>query len=279
LKTLDLIDKALEKTYRKDVLTPFIKAINDYKLIEENDKIAVCISGGKDSLILAKLFQRLKVHNKFNFELEFISMDPGYLAENRRLLESNCENLGIPIKIFNSDIFEVVEKVSGDYPCYLCARMRRGFLYKAASDLGCNKIALAHHMDDVIETTLINMFYGSQFKTMIPKLDAKNFPNMTLIRPLFYIREKDIIRFQNFCEFESIDCGCVVACHKYSSKRYEVKQLIKQLEKIDKKIPLSIFNSASNINLLAVLGYFNENKKTSFEDVYQNRKDSIEEKE
>ena len=272
MKEINDIEKSIQKTYKNSILAPFVKAICDYNLVSDGDKIAVCVSGGKDSLLLSKLFQELKRHNKFSFEVEFMCMDPGFLKDNRVLIESNCQNLNIPIRIFDSDIFSVIEKTTSEYPCYMCARMRRGFLYKTAKDLGCNKIALAHHMDDVIETTLMNMFYGSQFMTMVPKLDAENYEGMELIRPLFYIREKDIIRWQKHNEITAIDCGCVVECHKYSSKRYEVKMLINELEKIDKKIPYSIFHSAENINLEAVLGYKKAGIKHNYEEIYSSRK-------
>lgn len=192
---LQEIEKSLTTTYRKDIFRPFVKAINEFNLVEPGDKIAVAISGGKDSLILAKLFQELKKHNKIPFELVFLSMDPGFNQINRESLEANCKYLNIPLELRESDIFEVIGKIAKENPCYMCARMRRGFLYNAAKELGCNKLALGHHFDDVIETTLLNMFYGGQFMTMVPKIEAQNFDDIELIRPLCLVKEKDIIRW------------------------------------------------------------------------------------
>ena len=271
-KPLLEIEKSLTKTYRKDIFRPFVKAINEYELVEPGDKIAIAISGGKDSLILAKLFQELKKHNKIPFELVFLSMDPGFLPVNRELLEENCKYLNIPLEIRESDIFDVLGKIAKDQPCYMCARMRRGFLYKAATDLGCNKLALGHHFDDVIETTLLNIFYNGTFKTMVPKIQAENFDNIELIRPLMFVKEKDIIRWTRYSGIQSMNCGCTVAAEKTSSKRREIKQLINQLSVDYPKIGETIFSSATNVNLEAILGYQQGERKVHFNELYAERR-------
>jgi len=271
-KTLIEIEKSLTKTYRKDIFRPFVQAINEYELVEPGDKIAVAISGGKDSLILAKLFQELKKHNKIPFELVFLSMDPGFLQVNRELLEENCKYLNIPLEIRESDIFDVLGKIAKDQPCYMCARMRRGFLYKAATDLGCNKLALGHHFDDVIETTLLNIFYNGTFKTMVPKIQAENFENIELIRPLMFVKEKDIIRWTKYSGIQSMNCGCTVAAEKTSSKRREIKKLIETLSKDYPKIGETIFSSATNVNLEAILGYQQGQRKVHFNELYNERR-------
>ena len=271
-KPLIEIEKSLTKTYRKDIFRPFVQAINEYELVEPGDKIAVAISGGKDSLILAKLFQELKKHNKIPFELVFLSMDPGFLQVNRELLEENCKYLNIPLEIRESDIFDVLGKIAKDQPCYMCARMRRGFLYKAATDLGCNKLALGHHFDDVIETTLLNIFYNGTFKTMVPKIQAENFENIELIRPLMFVKEKDIIRWTKYSGIQSMNCGCTVAAEKTSSKRREIKKLIETLRKDYPKIGETIFSSATNVNLEAILGYQQGQRKVHFNELYNERR-------
>lgn len=271
-KPLIEIEKSLTKTYRKDIFRPFVQAINEYELVEPGDKIAVAISGGKDSLILAKLFQELKKHNKIPFELVFLSMDPGFLQVNRELLEENCKYLNIPLEIRESDIFDVLGKIAKDQPCYMCARMRRGFLYKAATDLGCNKLALGHHFDDVIETTLLNIFYNGTFKTMVPKIQAENFENIELIRPLMFVKEKDIIRWTKYSGIQSMNCGCTVAAEKTSSKRKEIKKLIETLSKDYPKIGETIFSSATNVNLEAILGYQQGQRKVHFNELYNERR-------
>lgn len=266
------IEKSLTKTYRKDIFRPFVQAINEYELVEPGDKIAVAISGGKDSLILAKLFQELKKHNKIPFELVFLSMDPGFLKVNRELLEENCKYLNIPLVIRESEIFDVLGKIAKEQPCYMCARMRRGFLYKAAIDLGCNKLALGHHFDDVIETTLLNIFYNGTFKTMVPKIQAENFNNIELIRPLMFVKEKDIIRWTRYSGIQSMNCGCTVAAEKTSSKRREIKKLIENLSKDYPKIGETIFTSTTNVNLEAILGYQQGEKKVHFNELYAERR-------
>ena len=266
------IEKSLTKTYRKDIFTPFVKAINDFELVEAGDHVAVAVSGGKDSLLLAKLFQAIKRHNKFPFELSFIAMDPGFRDINRALLESNCQALEIPINIVTTDVFDVLNKIAGDNPCYLCARMRRGHLYKAAKDLGCNKLALGHHFNDVIETTMLNVFYGSQFMTMVPKIEAENYDNIELIRPMIYIKEKDIIRWVRYCGIQAMNCGCTVVAEKTGSKRREIKALIQQLKHTNPDIEKSIFNAAANVNLNAVLGFQQHSQHTHFNTLYKERR-------
>lgn len=270
-KTISLkeIETSIIKTYRKRIWTKFVKAINDYNLISENDKIAVCISGGKDSLLLAKLFQELQRHGKVKFELEFIAMDPGFNKENRQLIIDNCKILNIPVKIFDSKIFDVVENISSEFPCYLCARMRRGALYSYAQSLNCNKIALGHHFDDVIETTLLNVLYSGNFKTMLPKLKSENYEFMELIRPMYLIREKDIILFKEHAQINVMDCGCAVAAKTIASSRNQVKELIADYKKIFVDVDKSIFAAATNVNLDAVLGYTKDGIKHSFLDEFE----------
>ena len=228
-KPLKEIEKSILKKYRKYTWSKFIKAIKDYKLVEEGDKIAVAISGGKDSLLMAKMFQELKKHGQVNFDLEFIAMDPGYHPDIRQLLIDNCEYLEIPIKLFDANIFEVADEIASDYPCYMCARMRRGALYNKAEELGCNKLALGHHFDDVIETTMLNLLCAGNFKTMLPKLNSTNFDGIQIIRPLYYIREESIIKFIQNSGIWPLNCACMVAAKKTGNKRYEIKDLIKSL--------------------------------------------------
>ncbi len=266
------IERSLTKTYRKDIFSPFVKAIQEYELIQPGDKIAIGISGGKDSLILAKLFQELKKHNHTPFEVVFLSMDPGFRDVNRELLENNCTYLNIPLNIRESKIFDVVGKIAKENPCYMCARMRRGFLYQAAKELGCNKLALAHHFDDVIETTLMNMFYNGSFKTMVPKIQAENFEDIELIRPLIFVKEKDIIRWIKHSGIQAMNCGCTVVAEKTSSKRREIKQLIETLRKNNPLIDHHIFMAAQNINLDMTLGYQKDNIKIHFNQMYEERR-------
>lgn len=268
LKALEDIEKSIIKTYRKDIWAKFIKAIKEYELIQDGDKIAVAISGGKDSLLLAKLFQELKKNGKNNFEVEFIAMDPGYHKEIRELLEYNCEYLNIPVHIYDADIFEVANKIAGEYPCYMCARMRRGSLYAKAEELGCNKLALGHHFNDVIETTMLNLLCAANFKTMMPKLRAKNFENMELIRPLFHVEEKDIIRFMNSTGLTPLNCACMVAAKKIGSKRYEIKDLIEKLREDFQNVDISIFRAAENVNMDGVIAWEKDGEKHSFLEDY-----------
>lgn len=269
---LEDIEKSLTTTYKKDLFRPFVKAISEFELVEPGDKIAIAISGGKDSLILAKLFQELKRHNKFPFELVFLSMDPGFRDINRELLINNCRYLNIPLTIKDSDIFQVVQKIAKENPCYMCARMRRGFLYQQAKDLGCNKLALGHHFDDVIETTLLNVFYNGQFKTMVPKIEAENFSDMELIRPMIYIKEKDIIRWIKRSGIQAMNCGCTVVAEKTSSKRREIKELIDQMREHNPNVDLHIFNSATQVNFEAIYGYQKNTTKKHFNELYRERR-------
>ncbi len=271
------IERSIIKTYKKDIWVPFIKAVKEFNLIEAGDKIAVAISGGKDSLLLTKCLQHFQKISDVPFELEFISMDPGFNKENLDQLIFNCKILDIPIEIKKSDIFKVTEKIAGENPCYMCARMRRGFLYHFAQEKGCNKLALGHHFDDVIETTLLNIFYGAQFKTMVPKVLSENFENMTLIRPLVFIKERDIVRFSNNIKLNTMDCGCTVAAKTFGSKRAEMKELIQTLKKNNPNVEQSIFKSAKNINLTQVYGYVQHKQKKDFNMIFDeiNKKDEI----
>lgn len=262
------IERSIIKTYRKHIWSKFIKAIKEYDLIQDGDRIAVAISGGKDSLLMAKLFQELYKNGNRNFELEFIAMDPGYHPEIRKLLEENCEYLEIPVQIYDADIFKVADKIASDYPCYMCARMRRGALYGKAKELGCNKLALGHHFNDVIETTMLNLLCAGSFKTMMPKLKAKNFENMELIRPLYLIEEMYIQRFIQNSGIWPLNCACMVAAKKIGNKRYEIKALIEDLKKNFRNVDLSIFNAAENVSIDTVLGWEKDGIKYSFLDEY-----------
>ncbi len=252
------IEESIRKKFRKKLFSRFTKAIVEYELIQPNDKIAVCISGGKDSFAMAKLFQELKRHNKIPFEIIFLLMDPGYNAENREKIETNAKLLNIPLTVFETDIFESVFNIEKS-PCYLCARMRRGHLYHRAKDLGCNKIALGHHYDDVIETILMGMLYGGQMQTMMPKLKSDNFEGMELIRPMYLIREETIKAWRDYNGLEFIRCACKftegAARDPSGSKRQKVKELIRTLEKEDPGIEQNIFRSVENVNLKTVITY------------------------
>ncbi|MBN2220697.1 MAG: tRNA 2-thiocytidine biosynthesis protein TtcA [Vallitaleaceae bacterium] len=268
------IERSLITTYKKKIWKPFVKSVIDYELIQENDKIAVCISGGKDSMILAKCMQELQRHGKFHFDLVFLVMDPGYNKENRQRIIDNAAILGIPIQIFNSDIFDIVTDIE-DSPCYLCARMRRGYLYKNAQDLGCNKIALGHHFDDVIETTLMGMFYSGQIETMMPKLRSTNFEGMELIRPLYHVKEANIIAWKNHHHLQFIQCACrftencsIQDNSVAGSKRSETKQLIKKLRQTNEYVDQNIFNSIHSVNLNKIIGYKKDGVRHSFLDEY-----------
>lgn len=273
------IEKDLEKRYRKCITTPFTKAINKYELISPGDRIAVCISGGKDSFLMAKLFQNLKRHNKIPFELKFIVMNPGYSEMNRKMIESNAELLGIPIEMHDSDIFDRVDNVDKN-PCYLCARMRRGHLYSMAREAGCNKIALGHHYDDVIETILMGMLYSGQFQTMMPKLHSTNFDGMELIRPLYLIRENDIKRWRDENNLHFIRCAChfTDTCSTFdpeahnNSKRMETKYIISELKKNNPFIESNIFKSVENVSINSVVAYKKDGVKYHFTETY-NQKD------
>lgn len=269
------VEKSIRKKFHKVLFSRFAKAINEYRLLEEGDRVAVCISGGKDSMLMAKLFQELKKHNKFDFGLSFLVMDPGYNKVNRKALENNAKLLNIPVTIFETQIFDAVYGIEKS-PCYLCARMRRGYLYNNARKLGCNKIALGHHYDDVIETILMGMLYGAQIQTMMPKLHSTNFEGMELIRPMYLIREEDIIHWQEYNNLNFLQCACrftenCTTCAEDGiarSKRAEVKSLLKSLKKANPYIEGNIFKSVENINLDTVIGYKENGIKHSFLDNY-----------
>ncbi len=268
------VEQSLRKKFRKAIWCKFVKAINRYELVKEGDRIAVCISGGKDSMLMAKLFQELKRHNKFEFEVRYLVMDPGYSPVNRQVIEDNARRLHVPVTIFESDIFDSVYHIEKS-PCYLCARMRRGHLYHYAQELGCNKIALGHHFDDVIETILMGMLYGSQVQTMMPKLHSLNFEGMELIRPLYLVREEDIKAWRDHNGLHFIQCACkftdtCTTCdnEESRSKRLEVKELIRELKKKNPYVEANIFKSVENVNLDTVIAYKQKGKKHHFLDHY-----------
>jgi tRNA(Ile)-lysidine synthase TilS/MesJ len=271
----DEVEKSIRKRFKKRIWSKFTRAINEYELVKPGDKIAVCISGGKDSMLMAKLFQELKRHNKFDFDVKFLVMDPGYSPENRQVIENNAKRLNIPITVFESDIFESVFNVEKS-PCYLCARMRRGHLYSKAKELGCNKIALGHHYDDVIETILMGMLYGAQMQTMMPKLHSTNFEGMELIRPLYLVREDDIKAWRDANNLTFIQCACKFtdtcsSCQddgQSNSKRLEVKKLIQELKKTNPFVEGNIFKSVENVNLSTVIAYKKDGVKHHFLDEY-----------
>lgn len=276
-------ERSLRKRFHSSILSKFTKALTDYELIKPGDKIAVCISGGKDSMLMAKLFQEIKRHKKIDFEVIFLVMDPGYSRTNRRIIEKNAESLNIPLTIFETDIFSSVYNVKNN-PCYLCARMRRGNLYSKAKELGCNKIALGHHFDDVIETILMGMIYGGQVQTMIPKLHSANFEGMELIRPMYLIRENDIKRWRDSNDLHFIQCACKFTDSvseknaENTSKRQEIKRLIAYLSKINPQIEMNIFRSVEGVNLKTLISYKDyEGIVHHFLDDYDSRKNSISE--
>ena len=266
---------SIRKTYHKQLFSPFARAINTYQLLEPGDKVAVCISGGKDSMLMAKLFQELKRHDKFPFELVLLVMDPGYTPANRQMIESNADRLGIPVEIFTSDIFDSVHEIEKN-PCYLCARMRRGYLYSHARDLGCNKIALGHHYDDVIETILMGMLYGGQIQTMMPKLHSTNFEGMELIRPMYLIREADIKKWRDANGLTFLQCACRFTEEHASlredgsadSKRMEVKDLIARLKTVNPYVESNIFKSVENVNLKTIIAWKDGGERHHFLDNY-----------
>ena len=255
MRDVNEIQNAMITRFRSELWAKFVRAVKDYRLIDAGDHVAVAISGGKDSLILAKLVEELARHGERPFTVSYLAMDPGYLPEKRAELERNLDAMGIPATIVDSDIFAVTDRVGEKSPCYLCARMRRGFLYAKAKELGANKLALGHHFDDVIETILLNLLYAGSYKSMLPKLTAKNFPEMELIRPLYLIRERDIIRFRDYIGLSALDCACTVTARPEGSKRAEVRALIRTLEQENPLIPMSIFRSQENVNCDLVLGY------------------------
>ena len=269
------IEKSIRKKFHKTIFSRFTKAINEYELVKEGDKIAVCISGGKDSMLMAKLFQELQKHRKVNFDVIFLVMDPGYNETNRKVIEENARLLNIPITIFETNIFETVYEIEKS-PCYLCARMRRGYLYSKAKELGCNKIALGHHYDDVIETILMGMLYGAQIQTMMPKLHSTNFEGMELIRPMYLIREDDIKHWRDYNDLHFIQCACrftdtCTTCREdgsTGSRRMEIKGLIKELKEINPFIEGNIFKSVENVNLSTVIAYKENGVKHHFLENY-----------
>ena len=267
------IEQSIRKKFKKSIWCKFTKAVREYELVKEGDKIAVCISGGKDSMLMAKLFQELQRHNRFPFEVTFLVMDPGYSKENRQIIENNAKKLHIPLTIFESDIFEAVLHVEKS-PCYLCARMRRGHLYAKAKELGCNKIALGHHYDDVIETILMGMLYGAQVQTMMPKLHSTNFEGMELIRPLYLVREDDIKKWRDYNDLHFLQCACkfTETCSieggDSSSKRMEIKHLIRELKKTNPFVEGNIFKSVENVNLSTVIAYKQNGVKHHFLESY-----------
>lgn len=271
------VEKSLRKKFRKEIWSKFTKAVNTYELVKPGDKIAVCISGGKDSMLMAKCFQELKLHDKFDFDVKFLVMDPGYSPRNRQVIEENARILNIPITVFESDIFESVYNIEKS-PCYLCARMRRGHLYAYAKELGCNKIALGHHYDDVIETILMGMLYGAQVQTMMPKLHSTNFEGMELIRPLYLVREDDIKAWRDYNGLNFIQCACkftdtCTTCNneENQSKRVEIKGLIKTLKQVNPHVESNIFRSVENVNIDTVIAYKQNGVKHNFLDEYDNK--------
>jgi len=262
------IEKSIIKRFRKEIWARFVRGCQEFNLIQENDHIAVCISGGKDSMLLAKCMQELKRHGKIPFQLTYLVMDPGYTKEKRQSILDNAQLLNLPIQIFESDIFQVVDKVTTDSPCYLCARMRRGALYHKAKELGCNKIALGHHFDDVIETILLNILYAGEYKSMMPKLYSDNFEGMELIRPLYYVKEKDIIAWAKYNHLSFLDCACKVTSSKMGSKRKEVKELIQTLRTVYENIDINILRSSFRVNLNTVIAYYQDGEEHHFLDTY-----------
>ena len=271
------VERSIIKKYKKQIYSRFTSAISDYKLIQAGDKIAVCISGGKDSMLMAMCMQHLQKYSNVPFEVEYLVMDPGYNEINRQRIVDNAESLNIPIKIFDTQIFDIVA-VAGGNPCYLCAKMRRGYLYRNAHKLGCNKIALGHHFDDVIETILMSMLYGAEIKTMMPKLHSANFEGMELIRPMYKVREEDIIAWKRYNDLQFIQCACrftencVLGDNGGGSKRQEMKALVKKFRQTNPNIDMNIFRSIHNVNLETVIGYRSGNERHNFLDNYDDVK-------
>lgn len=277
------IERSIIKKFRKDIYRLFTKAVRDYQLIKENDNIMVCISGGKDSFLLAKCIEELQKHGDIKFEVHYVTMNPGYNEINKNKIEENAKILNIPLEMFNSDIFAIANKLNPENPCYLCARMRRGYLYSKAEELGCNKIALGHHFDDVIETTLLSMFYGAEIKTMMPKLHSDNFKGLELIRPLYLVKEYSIKAWMKYNNLEFINCACpltenciidsdLVDDDSEVGRRQAMKILIRKLRKEGKNIDNNIFTALNNINMNCILGYKKDGKYTSFLDDYNDKR-------
>lgn len=274
------IERSIIKKFRKEIWSKFMKAIQEYQLIEEKDKIMVCISGGKDSFLLAKCMQELERHGKFPIEVHYVVMNPGYNEANRELILENAKTLHVPIEMFESNIFDYVSTVEKS-PCYLCARMRRGFLYSKAQELGCNKIALGHHFDDVIETTLLSMFYGSEMKTMMPKLHSSHFPGLELIRPMYLVKEQDILSWKKWNQLTFLNCACrftenCAITDDTTSKRQEMKKLIQSMRKDNPNVDHSIFKALDNVNLNCVLGTKAQGVYHSFLETYKEEENSNE---
>jgi tRNA 2-thiocytidine biosynthesis protein TtcA len=273
MEKYEQVERSIVKKYRRQIWLPFLTAVREYQLIQEGDRVAVCISGGKDSMLMAKCVQHLQKYSDFPFEAEYLVMDPGYNEINRQRVTENAELLHLPVHVFETNIFDVVAKTEQS-PCYLCARMRRGHLYQKAQELGCNKIALGHHFDDVIETILMSILYGAEVKTMMPKLHSTSHPGMELIRPMYKVHEADILAWRRYNELQFIQCACrftencVLGDNGGGSKRQEMKELIKKLRKINPEIDRNIFHSVSNINLETVLGYRRGEERHSFLDDY-----------
>ena len=269
------IENEIIKKYGKKIWSKLHEAINVYELIQQGDRICVCISGGKDSMLMAKCLQMLEKHGTYGFTCKFVVMDPGYSENNLEKIKNNAEKLGLPIEIYNTKIFESTEKAEKN-PCFLCARLRRGWLYKKAQELGCNKIALGHHFDDVIETILMGMLYGAQVQTMMPRIKSTNFEGMELIRPMYYIREKDIISWRNYNKLDFLQCACrfteqnAAADGTGTSKRQEIKQLIRDLKKVNPQVEMNIFRSVERVNLSTVIGYYFEGEEHNFLERFDN---------
>ena len=267
-------ERSIVKTYRKELWAKFVHGISDYDMIKDGDCIACCISGGKDSMLMAKLFQELKIHSKFKFDVKYIVMDPGYNEANLNRILENAKKLNIPVQVHNAEIFDYVSTIAKS-PCYICARMRRGHLYRIAQENGCNKIALGHHYDDVIETILLSMFYSGQYQTMMPKLHSENFEGMELIRPMYLIREQDILRWCKHNDLEFIRCACKFTeedSTEHFSKRREMKELIQEMKKTNPYIEKNIFKSAENVNITQIVSYYNDDEVHHFLDTYDKEK-------
>ena len=269
------VERSIIKTYRKDIWVKFIHALKDFELINENDKVMVCISGGKDSFLLAKCIQELTKHGQIKFEAKYVVMDPGYKKEHLDKIIKMAKDIGVDIEVFKTDIFEIATFLNEESPCYMCARMRRGHLYNKAEELGCNKIALGHHFDDVIETLLLSMFYGAEIKTMLPKLHSTNFKGLELIRPLYYVKESSIKAWANYNELEFINCACKFTeknnIGSGTSKREEIKGIIAHLRKLNPNIDDNLFRSIKNANIDALLGYRQNGELHSFLDDYDKK--------
>ncbi len=276
MEKYQLVEQSIIKKFRPLIWRMFIRAVDEYKLIEENDKIAVCISGGKDSMLLAKCLEELQKHGNVHFDLVYLCMDPGYNKENLDKLLNNAKTLNIPLEVFHTDIFKYINTLEQS-PCYLCARMRRGYLYNEAKIRGCNKIALGHHFDDVIETVLMSLLYGAEYKTMMPKLISKNFANMELIRPLYLVKEQSIIDWVKYNDLEFLKCACQFTenSNKDNSKREEIKKLIASLRKNYHDVDINIFRSFHNVNLNTIIGYYDDNKRYNFLDDYDEKKAKV----